>query len=913
VADSGLSIGTLSGRIELDDHFTATITLSNTALDELEKRFGKVDNTVRHTAEGFVVAEIALKAVEEVAHLAAEGLDEITTVGAQVADVEENFNKITLAAGQLGDELLGALHEGSHNTITDFSLMKSVNDNLAAGINLTKQQYSEIATGAFALAQAKGLDVAAAFEKINDAMVTGKIKGVQYLTGKIDLADAEDRYAKSIGTTSDRLTAEEKAEAGRMVILEKVTAATQRLGEQQDGLDEKVAQVRTQWKNFEEDLSKTIATSPVVINAFDQIKGILTDAFGTDREQAIKNVTHAVEEATKVAVTLVGAGVDVVKFMYEYKSVIEPVVVGLGAYYAASLLAEGGTKAMTLAVEGLELAATPLGAVAIAAGAIYAAFEIGKWQPVSDFFEKLGLETFYGMSSAEADLAVKTHHLTDEAVALSKGTKELKESEEEIALATQNWREKLDTIDGRIVDWAEHLLASGVSARSVATEYGLTAGQVRALEADLANTNKTLADATKRAAELAAGQRMSREETKQFAIAWEQLITLGGTYKDVLATVNPAIIASVQYYAQIGASVDDLTKAFPGLTKAQAEAAVEGVKSAMEIQKVWIDVFATRAKMHGDNIRDFIKLETDRFNLTVEQLRQQGKATDEMLDAEKAKYFTTIDAEIQKREQQITTSRAFYQQEVDDAKAKLDLMKTHSQDFIDRDIRNSERDYIEKSRQLERWAQMANDTIDNQEKNVKENADKQKKAIDGIGDSWDRVGGKIDLDTEKVRTLSGEIISLREYEQRQNAGGSFDVTSQNFIDTAMGLGLDLNRATTMAKQGYSLQEIQQILGSKNNGPIPPPHGPKIPGFKDGGIGDFGDGTLAMLHGPEAITPLGSGGAGIGGVVHIHDGAFQLNYPIMTDRTAMSQLGKVAGNALVQVLEEKGIRVGQRNG
>jgi hypothetical protein len=952
MAEGGLSIGTLSGRIELDDHFTATITLSNDALDELEKRFGKTDATVRKTAEGFLTAELALKGVEEIAHLAAEGLKMVSTEGAAVADVEENFNKVTLAAGELGEELLGGLREGSHNTITDFSLMKSVNDNLAAGINLTKQNYQDIATGAFALAQAKGIDVAAAFEKINDAMTTGKVKGVQYLVGKIDLADAEDRYAKILGTSADKLNADEKAEAGRMVILEKVTAATQRLGEQQDGLDEKVAQAATSWHNFEEDLGKTVASSPVVINAFEQIEDILTKAFGTDKETAIKNITKVIEDSAEAAVKLVGAGVDVVEFLVKYRAAIEPVVVGVTAYYGASLLAEAGTKAWGLAIEGVATVSSKLGAIGLAATAIYAAFELGKWQPVSDFFEKLGLR-LQGFSSEEADAAIKAHHLSDEAQTAAGGVRELKNAQDEIALSTQDWHKVIDTIDGSIVPWAEHLLETGVSAKSVAIEYGLTASQVRSLEQDIANNNKVLAEATKRAEELAAGTRLSKQEQKDFAISWQNLVSIGGTYLDVLDTVNPAVVEQVKYYASLGATVDDLTKAFPGLTKAQAEAAVEGVKSAQEVRKVWLDVFTAQAKAHGDNIKDFIALETDRYNITIEKLRQTGKATAEMLNAEKALYLTTIDAEIKKREEQIPTSKAFYEREVNEAKAKLDLMLTHSSDFIDQDIRLAEHDYTAKRQLLEHWAQDASDKLDATEKKTADSSAKQGQSLDQLGGHFGRLSGEIDntgqhikiLDgnwvtdsdiaaaslnktTLMVRTLSGELVSLAEAQRRQQMGGSVDVNAGNLHQELGQLGFAgfEQDADKLAAQGYSLEQILWIF--KNPGQPKPSPQNGVPGF--GSPSGTGGGAPPPTPHNVTMAPAYSGPGGStyrqldndnhwqageqttpAIAITLGPGAVQMNYPILNDRTALANVGDMFSDAIVESLTRKGIRVGQR--
>jgi hypothetical protein len=173
--------------------------------------------------------------------------------------------------------------------------------------------------------------------------------------------------------------------------------------------------------------------------------------------------------------------------------------------------------------------------------------------------------------------------------------------------------------------------------------------------------------------------------------------------------------------------------------------------------------------------------------------------------------------------------------------------------------------------QLEKYHQLRDQARgwgDDQKKAVTEAAD----AVKLLDHAWvtdaDIAAATLNKTTIMVRTLSGELISLAEQEKRQRAGGSFDVTSQNFekslqdiITTGgwnpsgIGSNIDIQQAYKWAKQGYSFSEIIQIFNLMKagaGGPIPPPQGPRIPGFREGGTIMVGE------SGPEVVRlPLGS--------------------------------------------------------
>jgi hypothetical protein len=91
----GIDVGTLSGRIELQDFVSGAIDLVNHKIDQLDEKFGGLGHHIVASAASFFTAEAAIEAVKEAAHLAVETFDELVIGGSKVAGVEQNFENLT--------------------------------------------------------------------------------------------------------------------------------------------------------------------------------------------------------------------------------------------------------------------------------------------------------------------------------------------------------------------------------------------------------------------------------------------------------------------------------------------------------------------------------------------------------------------------------------------------------------------------------------------------------------------------------------------------------------------------------------------------------------------------------------------------------------------------------------------------
>jgi hypothetical protein len=155
---------------------------------------------------------------------------------------------------------------------------------------------------AFALANVNGIDVKQAMESVNNAMLTGRTRGLQMQGVHVDLAAATKQVAADHHKLAKDLTDVEKLEATRIATLDALQEMLGRVGEQTAGLDEMVAQAETSWANFKAELGKNISESGVLTTALSTLKTSLMEAFGGDPQTQVQTLTNLFNDGV-VAVT----------------------------------------------------------------------------------------------------------------------------------------------------------------------------------------------------------------------------------------------------------------------------------------------------------------------------------------------------------------------------------------------------------------------------------------------------------------------------------------------------------------------------------------------------------------------------------------------------------------------------------
>lgn len=893
-SDSVLDIGTLGGAIELDDRLSEAID-------------GVIEK-IHHFSEEFLgeFEAVALGATAVVAAIVgvAATITELGIHGSEVNSVTAGFDRLS-GGVENAEKIMETMRAGVVGTMTEMELMTDANKLMATGFHGSAEQFGTLTSAARVLSREGFGPIPDILEKVDRAMMTGRVQMLGRMGLTIDLKTAEQNYAASLGLTVGELDPLMILEAKRQAILAAANKAVAEAGAQQLNFAERMRQAKTAIFDWVEELEKGVASSPHLTAALNAIQHAIDETFGTTSKslldavlQGINNFADGVAKWAPPIIHFFGDVRDALTFLWDHRGAFEVMAVGVIAFkaslFAVGEVANGVTLTTTLmagnislltklsgglatswselglaikliATESLAPMLVSLAPVIVATAAVTATVTIGwqAWQLYKEKQEQAAIAAQnLAMDQTNLDRINKTlgTHFTDMGEAVAAATKYAEELREATPRLTAELKEQTDVLEAhkKKVDALVSSMRAAASSVDITSEAFAQMKNVELANAEVQAKWIPLFDAI-----IARGGQLTISEKAYYDQVTASRVNLD-TYNTSKLAANNVTLEQINGLKALGFTETEIAQKLNTTTAALKLYTSQTLAAHEEATKLNMSTFATLAKLHGDNVNDWLKLEDMKYKETLQKLRDTGKATTEMLAAEAANYAATVQAEIQSRESQDVHSRAHFQKQRDEAKALLDLMLNDLGGFVAEDVRQAQVDFNEKEKTLQHWTTAAHDSFKEVGKGASDAAghvtEITKNAIDAAG---------------KVKTLAGEMITLAEKAARLAQGGS---VQYDFSTEAGRNAVDPNIAMWL-HAGYSLAQAAAIVASGGHpnpsDPLFRTIGPRVPGFAMGVENFAGGPAWVGERGPELVTlPSGANvtpGDKVGGTVvnHFH--------------------------------------------
>ena len=132
-----------------------------------------------------------------------------------------------------------------------------------------------------------GTDATGGLNTISMALTTGRTRALAMQGVVVDVEKGEDEFAKSLGTTANKLDAAGQLEGKRIAILDALKERLNKTGESELSFSEKIAQGQAAMSDWYDSLVKAIAKSPELARAIDIVAAGVKSIFGAENKAAM--------------------------------------------------------------------------------------------------------------------------------------------------------------------------------------------------------------------------------------------------------------------------------------------------------------------------------------------------------------------------------------------------------------------------------------------------------------------------------------------------------------------------------------------------------------------------------------------------------------------------------------------------
>lgn len=187
-------------------------------------------------------------------------------IGARAQAVEESFSILTRSLQINGQALASQIREASFVFVEQTGLMVKAQRLLIEGVDPT--QVVKLTEASRVAARLMGVDVEEAFNRISEAVITLRTRGLK-AAFPMDVTEVTENYAKSLGTVAKYLSEAGQRQAIVNEILRQAAEKTDLLGGKlEPNLSEKIQKIKSGWGELQEVLGKQIGIQiEPVINA----------------------------------------------------------------------------------------------------------------------------------------------------------------------------------------------------------------------------------------------------------------------------------------------------------------------------------------------------------------------------------------------------------------------------------------------------------------------------------------------------------------------------------------------------------------------------------------------------------------------------------------------------------------------